>query len=54
MEEVLGALTPNKGLKVAGGDRFNGIGALFPGGHELTFYIRAPCGLAARSLNAIR
>jgi len=45
---------PNKRLKLPGDDRFNRIGVLFPGGHELTFYITAPCGLAARSLNAIR
>ena len=44
----------NKRLKRPGDDRFNGIGVLFPGGHELTFYITAPRGLAARSLTAIR
>src|SRR6266513_1545635 len=36
-------------LKLPGGDRFNGIGVLCPGGHELTFNITAPCGRVARS-----
>ena|ERR1043166_1455627 len=47
-------LRPNKRLKLAGGDRFKGIGALCPDGHELTFNIMAPYGRVARSLSAIR
>ena len=45
---------PNKRLKLAGGDRFRGIGVLCPDGHELTFNITAPYGRVARSLSAIR
>jgi hypothetical protein len=45
---------PNKRLKLAGGDRFKGIGVLCPDGHELTFNITAPYGRVARSLSAIR
>jgi len=37
-ERGAGPGTPaNKRLKLAGDDRFNGIGVLCPGGHELTF-----------------
>ncbi len=45
---------PNKRLKLAGGDRFKGTGALCAGGHQLSFDIIAPCGRVARSLSAIR
>ena len=37
---------PNERLKLPGDDRFNGIGVLFSGGDELTFYIY--CALRAR------
>ena len=45
---------PNKRLKLAGGDRFKGSGALCPHGHELSFDYTAPCERVARSLSAIR
>jgi len=35
---------PNKRLKLAGGDRFKGNGALCPGGHGLTSTTLAPGG----------
>ena len=41
-------------LKLAGGDRFKGSGALCPNGHELSFNVTAPRGRVARSLSAIR
>jgi hypothetical protein len=47
-------VTPNKRLKLTGGDRSKGIGVLYPGGHGLTFNIIAPCGRVARSLSAVR
>jgi len=47
-------LAPNMRLKLAGDDRLNGIGALCPGGHELSFNGTAPGGRVARSLSAIR
>jgi len=45
---------PNMRLKLAGGDRFNGSGVLCASAHKLSFNCTAPCGLAARSLSAIR
>ena len=45
---------PNKRLKLAGDDRFNGPGVLCPGGHGLSFNDRARGGRVARSLSAIR
>jgi len=45
---------PNKRLKLPGGDRFKGSGALCAGAHELSFYGTAPGGRVARSLSAIR
>ncbi len=45
---------PNKRLKLAGGDRSKGIGALCASAHELSFNYIAPCGRVARSLSAIR
>jgi len=33
---------PNKRLKLAGGDRFKGIGVLCPGGHGLSSNTLAP------------
>jgi len=41
-------------LKLAGGDRFKGNGALCAGARELSFNDIAPCGRVARSLSAIR
>jgi len=38
------AMPPNKGLKLAGGDRFKGTGVLCAGAHELSFTILAPAG----------
>ncbi len=45
---------PNKRLKLTGGDRSKGSGALCAGAHELSFNNTAPCGRVARSLSAIR
>ena len=45
---------PNKRLKLAGGDRSNGSGALCAGAHELSFNYRCARGRVARSLSAIR
>jgi len=47
-------LAPNKRLKLAGGDRFNGTGVLCAGAHELSFNEAAPGGRVARSLSATR
>ncbi len=47
-------MTPNKRLKLAGGDRLKGIGAVCPGGHELSFNYTARGAQVARSLSAIR
>ncbi len=44
----------NKRLKLSGGDRFRGSGALCAGAHELSFNCTAPGGRVARSLSAIR
>jgi len=51
-EEVLPR--PNKRLKLTGGDRSKGTGALCAGAHELSFHNKAPSGQVARSLSAIR
>ncbi len=45
---------PNQRLKLTGGDRSKGIGALCPGAHELSFNNRCASGRVARSLSAIR
>ncbi len=45
---------PNKRLKLAGGDRYKGIGMLFARGHSLSFSIGCASGRVARSLSAIR
>ena len=45
---------PNKRLKLAGGDRFKGSGALCAGAHELSFNYMARGERVARSLSAIR
>jgi len=45
---------PNKRLKLAGGDRSKGSGALCAGAHELSFNKTARGGRVARSLSAIR
>ena len=45
---------PNKRLKLAGGDRFQGSGVLCAGAHELSFNYSGACGRVARSLSAIR
>jgi len=37
-------LLPNKRLKLAGGDRLKGSGALCPGGHGLSSQGLAPAG----------
>ncbi len=37
-------LLPNKRLKLAGGDRLKGSGALCPGGHGLSSHGVAPAG----------
>jgi hypothetical protein len=47
-------LRPNKRLKLTGGDRFKGSGALCPHGHDLSFNESARGGRVARSLSAIR
>ena len=47
-------MPPNKRLKLAGGDRSKGSGALCADAHELSFSYTAPCGHVARSLSAIR
>ncbi len=39
-----GSWPPNKRLKLAGGDRFNGSGVLCPGGHGLSSNTLAPAG----------
>ena len=44
---------PNKGLKLAGGDRFKGSGVLCPGAHAPSFNDTAHGGRVARSLRAI-
>jgi hypothetical protein len=49
-----GDATPNKRLKLPGGDRSKGSGVLCPGGHELTFNNGCGDGRVARSLSAIR
>jgi len=41
-------------LKLTGGDRFEGIGVLCPGGHELSFKDGRAGVRVARSLSAIR
>ncbi len=45
---------PNKRLKLAGGDRFKGSGALCPGGHGLFVQYSCAGERVARSLSAIR
>jgi hypothetical protein len=45
---------PNKRLKLAGGDRSKGRGALCPGGRELSLNYSARGGRVARSLSASR
>ena len=47
-------MLPNKRLKLAGADRFNGIGVLYP--WRGTNCVSHPCagGRVARSLSAIR
>jgi len=47
-------LLPNKRLKLAGGDRSKGNGALCANAHELSFDYRCAGGRGARSLGAIR
>jgi len=47
-------LLPNKRLKLTGGDRLKGNGALCAGAHELSFNDTARGGRVARSLSAIR
>ena len=47
-------MRPNKRLKLAGGDRFNGTGMLCAGAHELSFNDTARGGRVARSLSTIR
>jgi len=47
-------LLPNMRLKLPGGDRSKGSGALCAGALELSFAYTAPCGRVARSLSAIR
>jgi len=42
-------MLPNKRLKVGGGDRSKGSGALCAGAHELSFTYTAPCERVARS-----
>jgi len=39
-----GRVRPNKRLKLTGGDRFKGSGALCPGGHGLSSNALAPAG----------
>ena len=51
---LVGVLLPNKRLKLAGGDRSKGNGALCAGAHELSFNHRCAGGRVARSLSAIR
>ncbi len=41
-------------LKLAGGDRLKGSGALCAGAHELSFIDRRAGGRVVRSLSAIR
>ncbi len=45
---------PKKRLKLAGGDRSKGSGALCAGAHELSFNKTARGGRVARSLSASR
>ncbi len=45
---------PNKRLKLTGGDRSKGNGALCPGGHGRSSTTRCAVGRVARSLSAIR
>jgi len=45
---------PNKRLKLSGGDRPKGSGALCADAHELSFNCTARGGPVARSLSAIR
>jgi len=45
---------PNKRLKLAGGDRLEGIGVLSPGGRGLSSTYSCAGGRVARSLSAIR
>src|SRR6266566_2721072 len=45
---------PNKRLKLSGGDRSKGSGALCAGAQELSFNYTAPCWRVARSLSASR
>jgi len=47
-------LLPNMRLKLAGGDRSKGNGALRAGAHELSFNDTARGERVARSLSAIR
>ena len=47
-------MTPNKRLKLAGGDRSKGNGVLCAGAHELSFNYTAFGERVARSLSAIR
>jgi len=48
------AVLPNKRLKLPGGDRLKGNGALCAGAHELSFNDTARGERVARSLSAIR
>jgi len=45
---------PNMRLKLPGGDRSKGNGALCAGVHELSFSYKTRGGRVARSLSAIR
>ncbi len=45
---------PNKRLKLSGGERSKGTGALCAGAHELSFNCTVRGGRVARSLSAIR
>jgi len=45
---------PNKHLKLAGGDRPNGIGVLCPDGARTVVHYSCACERVARSLSAIR
>src|SRR2546429_9940903 len=50
----LGRQPPNKRLKLAGGDRFKGNGALCPDGHGLSSITLAPAGRAPPGLGRSR
>ncbi len=47
-------MLPNKRLKLAGGDRSKGTGALCADAHELSFNDTARDGRVTRGLSAIR